>query len=250
MIAQVAVQLEKREVPYGASLGYPLYAWLLSMVPGENGDRMHEQGIHPISQYVRRDFKTEEDWWIVNLLNDEAVDLFLPILERAQEAALHHKTIRFVQKKIERIKTAQEFIERARFLPDTNRYELWFTTPTSFKQDGRYVIFPQEFLLLQSLISRWNLCFPEIALDDSEAVQAMLRGLHITDYKLQTLRHPMKQTRIPSFTGKLVLETRLPAPLAEVFRTLYCFAPYAGVGIKTTLGMGGVQVSPSKTLRI
>lgn len=250
MIVQVSVQLEKREAPYGASLGYPLYAWLLSMIPRENGDRMHEQGIHPISQYVWRDFKTEEDWWIVNLLNDEAVDLFLPVLERAQEATLHHKTIQFVQKKIEWIKAAQEFVERARLLPDTNRYEFRFSTPTSFKQEGRYVIFPQESLLLQSLLGRWNLCFPEIALDDPEAMQAILRGLHITDYKLQTLRHPMKQTRIPSFTGKLIVETRLPAPLAEVFKTLYCFAPYAGVGIKTTLGMGGVQVSPLKAWRI
>ncbi|MBR5288624.1 MAG: CRISPR system precrRNA processing endoribonuclease RAMP protein Cas6 [Clostridia bacterium] len=244
MIAQVTVQLEKSETPYGASLGYPLYAWMLSMVSCEDGERLHEQGIHPISQHIRHDFKTQEDWWIVNLLNDEAIALFLPILERAQEAALHHKTIRFVQKKTEQIGSAQAFIERARLLPDTNRYEFQFSAPTSFKQDGRYVIFPQESLLLQSLVSRWNLCFPEIELDDPEAMQAILRGLRITDYKLQTLRHPVKQARIPSFIGKLILETRLPAPLAEVFKTLYCFSPYSGVGIKTTLGMGGVQIRP------
>ena len=74
-------------------------------------------------------------------------------------------------------------------------------------------------------------------------MQAILRGVYITDYKLQTLRHSLKQTRIPSFIGKVVLDVRLPAPLAEVFRTLYCFAPYAGMGIKTALGMGGVQIA-------
>ena len=95
---------------------------------------------------------------------------------------------------------------------------------------------------MQSLITRWGICFPDMPLDDAEALEAMLRGLHIVDYRLQTLRHPLKQTRIPSFVGRIVLEARLPAPLMEVFKTLYCFAPYAGLGIKTALGMGGVQV--------
>ena len=86
------------------------------------------------------------------------------------------------------------------------------------------------------------MCFPNMPLDDPDAVQAILRGLHIVDYRLQTLRHPLKQVHIPSFSGRVVLEARLPAPLLEVFKTLYCFAPYSGVGIKTALGMGGVGI--------
>ena len=79
-------------------------------------------------------------------------------------------------------------------------------------------------------------------LDDADAFAAMLTGLHIVDYRLQTLRYPMKQTKIPCFAGRFVLEARLPAPLMEVFKTLCCFAPYAGLGVKTALGMGGIRI--------
>ena len=76
----------------------------------------------------------------------------------------------------------------------------------------------------------------------TQAVQAMLAGLHIVDYRLHTVRYSMKQTKIPSFLGRIILEAHLPAPLLEMFRTLYVFAPYAGIGIKSALGMGGVKI--------
>ena len=33
-------------------------------------------------------------------------------------------------------------------------------------------------------------------------------------------------------------------PLLELWNALLSFAPYGGIGIKTTLGMGGVSVEP------
>ena len=104
------------------------------------------------------------------------------------------------------------------------------------------MIFPQESLILQSLVNRWGLCFPELPLDDPDAIQAILAGVHIVDYRLHTVRHPLKQTRIPSFQGRVILEAHLPVPLMEIVKTLYVFAPYAGLGIKTALGMGGVKI--------
>ena len=96
--------------------------------------------------------------------------------------------------------------------------------------------------MLQSLIARWGLCFPEFPLDDPDAMQAILAGLHVVDYRLHTARYTMKQTKIPSFMGHVILEGHLPVPLMEIVNTLYVFAPYAGMGIKTALGMGGVQL--------
>lgn len=168
----------------------------------------------------------------------------MPILEHKKTAVLHQRVLTFESCQVEQIDEPSVFVRRAQALPPDNRFTLELLTPTSFKQDGRYVIFPQESLILQSLVARWGMCFPNMPLDDPDAVQATLRGLHIVDYRLQTLRHPLKQTRIPSFIGRVVLEDRLPAPLMEVFRTLYCFAPYSGLGIKTALGMGGVGIQP------
>ena len=227
---------------YGAALAYPLYAWLLSNAPREIGEALHLQGIKPISQAVCRLDASGAEYWVVNLLTDEAIEVFAPILERAECAQLHRGEIRFERRIAERIESPHALIRRASALRDQNRFALQLLSPTAFKQAGRYVIYPQEALILQSLIQRWGLCFPEMPLDDPDATQALLQGIHIADYRLHTLRHPLKQTRIPAFQGRVVLEARLPVPLMDILNALYCFAPYAGIGIKTALGMGAVGI--------
>lgn len=96
--------------------------------------------------------------------------------------------------------------------------------------------------MLQSLIARWGLCFPEFPLDDPDAVQASSPVCISWITGFIPWRYSMKQTKIPSFLGRIILEAHLPAPLLEMFRTLYVFAPYAGIGIKSALGMGGVKI--------
>ena len=90
-----------------------------------------------------------------------------------------------------------------------SRTRLWFRTPCAFKQAGRYAIYPQEFLLLQSLVLHWNTAFPDCQLNDPDALDAILRGLHILDYNLHTVSYPIKNTRIPGFVGSAVVEARL-----------------------------------------
>ena len=240
MIQQHRIALDVGTMQVGATLAYPLYAWLLSCIPHEAGELLHDDGAKPISQYVYRDGETF--WWVVNLLTDDAITLFAPVFEEKKAAALHLSSLPFMQHTVETFDSPQAIVSRAQALPDVNRFQLTLLTPTAFKQQGRYVIFPQESLILQSLIHRWDMCFPEYPLDDSDAFQALLQGIRIADYTLRTMRHPLKQAKIPSFQGRLILEAHLPAPLMEIWKTLYVFAPYAGLGIKTALGMGGIKV--------
>lgn len=243
MIVRIDVQLGIRDQALTHDLlAYPLYAWLLSKASWDYGESLHEQNMRPISQHVWYDRITQQSYWTLNLLNECAAEQFLPVMEHSEEAMLHRGAVTFVNKQVEIIDSADAFFARAKAQESPNRYAMEFVAPTAFKQNGRYVIFPQEGLILRSLIMRWNECFPETPLDDDDAFDAMLRGLHITDYSLRTVRHPLKQTRIPSFKGRIILESRLPAPLSGLFSTLYHFTPYAGIGIKTALGMGGVRI--------
>ena len=102
----------------------------------------------------------------------------------------------------------------------------------------------QEFLLLPSLVLHWNTAFPDCQLSDPDALDAILCGLRILDYNLHTVSYPIKNTCIPGFVGSAVVEARLGLPLLELWNALLSFAPYGGIGIKTTLGMGGVSVEP------
>ncbi len=239
MIQQHRIALEVGDMQVGATLAYPLYAWLLSGVPNDVGQFLHEEGTKPISQYVYRDGETF--WWVVNLLTDDMVEIFSPVLAAKEAADLHPGRFSFMQHQVETIASPQKMVERAQSLQEISRFPMTLLTPTAFKQQGRYTIFPQESLILQSLVRRWGMCFPEYPLDDPDAFQALLQGVHIVDYHLHSLRYPLKQAKIPSFQGRLLLEAHLPAPLMEILKTLYVFAPYAGLGIKNALGMGGVK---------
>lgn len=227
--------------PVFSSQAYRLYAWLLSYLSPSHADALHAQGEHPISQFLRYDPSAKTTVWSVSLLNEMAHDLFAPILDTAETVSLHHGTILLQTKTHSAVKDAHDLILESR-RRDVSRTTILFHSPASFKQAKRYVIFPQERLIVQSLINQWNRFVPEYPLDDPDAFQMLADGLRISDYALRSTGFRLKETVIPGFTGRLTIRSLLSPPLAELWSTLLSWAKYSGIGIKTTLGMGGVSI--------
>ena len=213
--------------PMPAVWAYRLYAWLLTRMPREEGDWLHQTGEHPISQFLFYDKDTQQMVWTVNLLCTELETRLSPPLLETNTIDLHGCPISVERQTIRKVPGPEALIFQGR----------------AFKQAGRYAIFPQERLLLQSLLGRWNYLCPDYPLTDEDAISALLEGIHIVDYALRTTRYRMKDTAIPGFCGKIQVEAKLPLPLLELWGALVCLAPYGGIGIKTTLGMGGTQIS-------
>ena len=210
----------------------------IAATESEFGEQMHLQGEHPIAHFLCFSPEKQSLIWTVNLLNDAARQVVFPVLESAKEIPLHELTLPVSEVCIFPAVSAEELIRSGRSHSET-RAKIAFLSPCAFKQSGRYTIFPQETLLLQSLIAHWNAAFPEYALIDSDALQALQQGLHIVDYNLHTTRYLLKETRIPAFQGNVTIEAHLAPPLLELWNALLSFASHGGVGIKTTLGMGG-----------
>ena len=65
----------------------------------------------------------------------------------------------------------------------------------------------------------------------------------IVSYKLhsQYFPHVTKDHKIPAFVGSVVLKCHGPQPMIGLVRMLLKFGEYAGIGIKTSMGMGGVR---------
>lgn len=178
--------------------------------------------------------------WRGNLLTERAASVFSPALEAVHTISLHTDEVSIVSKNVSEIRF-REIIEKAQLEPHSQA-ELQFITASSFKQSGRYVIFPQEKLILQSLVNRWNLFCNEYPLEDADALRMLECGIAISDYSLKTVRFHLKNVYIPAFVGKVMIRSRLPAPLADVWQSVLLWANYCGIGIKTTLGMGGTSV--------
>lgn len=241
MIEQLQLALTPPEgVRFPQAYAYRLYGWLLEQLPSTLGDALHEQGEHPVSHFLRFSPEQQTLVWTLNLLQDAIRQAAVPVLEQPQEIRLHDVSLHASLLHRIRPVSAQQLIRTGHDQP-ANRAKLMFLSPCAFKQSGRYAIFPQEALILQSLIQHWNSAFPEVAFTDPDAFQALAQGLRIADYDLRTVRYSFKETRIPAFRGSITIEARLAPPLLELWNALLAFAPFGGVGIKTTLGMGGTE---------
>ena len=241
MITQFQLDLQEDSGrPLPSFWAYRLYAWLLTQIDSETADVLHQQGEKPVAQYLYWDREAGANRWVVNLLNEEIARLFSAPLQETKEIPLHTGTLCVARCEVSTW-TAQKMAETAISDDLTRRTTMRFLTPTAFKSEGRYAIFPQERWLLQALVAKWNFSFPEMPLDDEDAIAALERGLAITDYALRTTRYPLKNVKIPGFLGTVTIESRLPAPLEEIWQLLLRFAPCTGVGIKTTLGMGAIR---------
>lgn len=220
---------------------YRLYGWLAERLPQDTADRLHEPGAHPLTQSLWYDRDRQRNIWTLNLLDEAAGAQIGALLCNTREISLHNVCLQMEPLMRTPIEDAERLLFAGRQAP-VRRAKLWFRTPCAFKQAGRYTVYPQEYLLLQSLVQHWNAAFPEYELSDPDALEAVLRGLRIISYDLHTAVYPLKGARIPGFMGSAVVDAKLALPLLELWNTLLCFADHGGVGIKTTLGMGAVHV--------
>jgi CRISPR-associated endoribonuclease Cas6 len=149
------------------------------------------------------------------------------------------QNIQICSKESELIASPQEIIAKTEKALQGTRTLLNFNTPCSFKSGGEYMLFPSVPLILNSLASKWNSIFQEYVIDDDDAMRFLNLGLKIESYNLQSSYYHLKGTTIPGFIGSIVLHAVLPIPLLEISRLLLYFSRYSGIGIKTSLGMGG-----------
>ena len=264
MIEQLQFSLRTAETPrLPSAWAYRIYGWLMAQLPADTAARLHEQGEHPLSQSLCFDAAAQTSVWTLNLLDEALAAQVRPLLAGCTTLELHGAPLQMEPLGSHSVENGLQLLLAAREEP-ASRTRLWFRTPCAFKQAGRYAIYPQEFLLLQSLVLHWNTAFPDCQLNDPDALDAILfvdvqfvefvndpdaldailRGLRILNYSLHTVSYPIKNTCIPGFVGSAVVEARLALPLLELWNALLSFAPYGGIGIKTSLGMGGVAVEP------
>lgn len=246
MITQLHFHVHRAEgIKLDASWGYWFYAALMEHLPLEVAEQFHQSDRTPLSQYLR--LPTRENCsldWVVNIFGDDVEAAVVPRLETLTELQLRCCAQPFHLALDSRIhyEDANAFWNHVTGLPDAASYRLHLLTPTAFRSNERFVIFPDVHLILQSLLSRWNRMAPDLQVCDSDVLNLLEAQIWIRDYRLQTHRFDLKSQRIPGFSGMLWLQNRLPAPLMEIWKGLLYFSTFSGLGVKTALGMGAVAL--------
>lgn len=216
---------------------YPLYAALLERAPKDYAARLHESAVTPVSQYVCGDL------WQVSLFGEEAIDTLAPVLEDLEEVMLHRDHVRLGLRRTGRktIGSVEELLEG----PRPVRGSLQLRTPTAFKSGGVYQLLPTQRLVMQSLILKWNGCFADqwFIEDEGGGLEALAERLCYRSVQLESTEYAMKRTRIPGTLGRLDFELQNNDFLGRLAGALLTFGTCSGLGIKTTLGMGGLQIT-------
>ncbi len=113
-------------------------------------------------------------------------------------------------------------------------------TPVCFKKGDSYMPFPLPDLFFKSLHKRWNE-YSEIKFDDS-LTELFEKHIAANNFQLETKYLTDKNIKFTGATGKVNFKItgKPPKEFIHYINTLADYVYFAGVGIKTTMGMGQV----------
>lgn len=223
------------------SMGSVMQGILMDKVDPAWAKEMHTMSLRPYSQYL-----TVEDGriqWHIGTLTDDAYQQIAVPLRKVTKLHSRQKgyDIELMWLRESR-RAAYDDIARI-YWGDPARIhhvDLTFLTSASFKTEDTYAIFPGKHLLFRSLIRKWNLFTDGATLDEKDLSDHLAEAMGICDYHLHMHPYSIEGKRISAFRGSLRLGFFENDMTARMTAMLADFATFAGIGIKTALGMGGV----------
>ncbi len=241
MLTQAEIELT---LPAGQilnqSMGSILQGALMEIVSSEWAEAMHTQKVRPYSQYAV--FTEGRAVWRVQTLTEEAFDhILVPLMkqksltlrQRGSEVGLSH----FHILRQETFADIEETYWGA--AGRVHHVDMEFLTSASIKSQGQYAIFPDPRLVFVSLVNKWNQYSGDSAIEEEHLFEHLASQMDITAYRLHMHPFSLEGRRIRAFRGSVRYGFFKNEAAANLTAALSHFAMYAGVGIKTALGMGG-----------
>ncbi|MEG0156789.1 MAG: CRISPR system precrRNA processing endoribonuclease RAMP protein Cas6 [Anaerovoracaceae bacterium] len=242
MLSKLELTLEN---PYGKldyNISSLLQGALMEQIRPEYAEVLHEGKLNPYSQCVR--FGKDKIVYTVNTLNKGARgEIILPLLEnKLEKIHLRHKALEFkISSKLLVEKSYGELIEETYLGGRGNYLEFDLYTPTAFKRGGKYHFYPDTELIFKNLIMRFDGCTTETTLYDEELIQDIRDKTEIVNYDVRSARFHLEGIRIPGFVGRLGIRASGTKQFSNLLQLLIGFGEFAGVGIKTSIGMGAMK---------
>lgn len=233
------------------SFGPYLQGALMERIDSGYATLLHQQPFNPYSQYCYWEGDTLI-WRISTVTNDAMTYIIEPLRTldtihlRATNVALN--VTKTTQETIT-LKSLQDTVKE----PGPSRIRVQFITPTSFKSHGEYVIMPSVRLIAQNLLMHYGQVYEDNKEGYAETIDYIDKNVRITSYNLRSCpfgQVARKGREVPAFIGTAAFTLRGPDMVTGLVRMLLKFGEYAGVGIKTSMGMGGfklIQTASPKT---
>ena len=216
---------------------------LMEVIDSNYADRLHTQQRHPYSQYIQ--CKEEKVYWTISTVSGEAYkNIIRPFLEEKLEelySEYHDVTFTILRKEII-TRNYEQFLEEEYFSDCSKAFDIEFLTPTSFKSNGHYMNYPTVRWIFQSLMNKYDSNDRDELLFDEDVLRLIEEQVSITQYKLRSTQFHLEGTKIPSFLGSIRIYARSSQSLVNLLNCLLKYGEYSGIGIKSAIGMGAVNI--------
>ena len=227
------------------SIGSVLHGVLMELVGIEYAGQLHETGLRPYSQYIYFDKEKGQYIWRLSAVTAEAVERILrPALDMPEKIFLKQKRGHiYIQDRTILEETSYEAL-MAKFWSGEAEYaqaKLRCVTTTSFKVDQQYTIFPEAFRIYRYLLRQWNQFTTFEMMDSEDLLAALESAAFIRDYNLRMSMYGLEGVKIRGFRGEIVMQFKRNLVMQRILSLLTYYSQFTGLGIKTALGMGGVQ---------
>lgn len=221
---------------------------LFEQISSDFADEMHEMKMHPYSQYLTIDNRSEDQIsvWHINTLNEIA---YREITERLLSASFSGFQIKkdsisvTIEKKEVRTLKETELMNAFYDGQSPKSIQIRFLTPTAFKKNGLYQTLPEPRLIFQNLMSKYSVISGQTDMIDEDALEELAAKTFLSRFRIRSVVFPLENTKISGCTGDVTLGFRGSDTMKRYANVLLRFATFAGIGIKTGMGMGAVEIT-------
>ncbi len=214
---------------------------MMEQLAPEVAEQLHSTTLRPYRQGIS--VEKEEIFWNITTLTAQAKEnIITPLLGLSSLHLRHHQQdVPLLQKTIHSL-SYDDLIQETYLATCPRPISLAFTSPTSFKQGGRYHFFPDIRLILQSAMKKFDLFSPQMEIFSRDLLEDLDKHCELSHYSLHSVRFHLESSKIPSFQGRISYYIKGPQALVNVVHLLCHYGQYAGIGVKSALGMGEMKV--------
>jgi len=240
MLAKFDVTLRCEKDFYNMNMGSLFHGAFMELIPTEYAETLHQNDIQPFSQSI----ESCDDGivWHIRTLDNECREYISGALMDKRVIEIKDK-----KRKLEVVSVSSEsisyrnFIENTYFSESSDLFRINFITPTTFKKNGKYIIYPDINAMYKNIIRKFDAFSNEFDMYDEDTVDMLTDNSQINSYRLQSVYYSMESVRIPSYKGWIRLKVSAPKKMCSLVNLLVKYSEYSGIGVKTALGMGCVR---------
>lgn len=220
---------------------------MMQQLSQDYAEELHLQGLKPYSQYIR--IEDGKPVWHIKTYSKTATSHIIPVLikEDFHDFTITHdgQVVEIKQKILHTAQVSQLFNEF--YTKEADTYiSIEFLTPSSFKKSGRYSFLPEISNIYYSLMQKFDAVLMEDKMFSAETYEQLIECSELSSYSLRSVYYSMEGIKIPAFIGRITMRIHGPQTMKRFARLLLRFGEYSGVGIKTAIGMGAIQVTEGR----